>query len=38
MNNSETKLSDYDAIAGTVQHYVDGARSGKGDETKLEKQ
>ena len=35
MGNSEAKLSDYDAIAGAVQHYIDGARSGKGDVMKL---
>lgn len=32
---SNPELSDYDAIAGAVQHYIDGARSGKGDVMKL---
>ncbi|MBC7944597.1 MAG: nuclear transport factor 2 family protein [Burkholderiales bacterium] len=27
-----TNISDYDAITKTVQHYIDGARSGKGDD------
>jgi len=27
-------VSEYDAIATTVQHYIDGARSGKGDDMK----
>ena len=35
MSNPHTKLSDYDAIAGAVQHYIDGAKSGKGDVMKL---
>ena len=30
-----TKFSDYEAIAGAVQHYLDGARAGKGDAMKL---
>lgn len=29
-----TNLSDYDAIRKSVQHYIDGAMSGKGDEMK----
>ena len=36
MSNAKTKLSDYDAIAGAVQHYIDGARAGKGDVMKLD--
>ncbi|HXM47525.1 MAG TPA: nuclear transport factor 2 family protein, partial [Pyrinomonadaceae bacterium] len=28
---SATKISDYDAIAKTVQHYLDGAKAGKGE-------
>jgi len=35
MSNPHTKLSDYDAIADAVQHYIDGAKSGKGDVMKL---
>ena len=35
MSNPHNKLSDYDAIAGAVQHYIDGAKSGKGDVMKL---
>ncbi len=34
MSNSRTNVSEYDAIAKTVQHYIDGARSGKGDDMK----
>ncbi len=29
-----TKVSEYDAIAAVVQHYIDGAKSGKGDDMK----
>ena len=29
-----TDLSDYDAITSTVQHYIDGAKSGRGDDMK----
>ena len=29
-----THLRDYDAIASTVQHYIDGAKSGKGNDMK----
>ncbi len=34
MSNAPTNMSEYDAIAKTVQHYIDGARSGKGDDMK----
>jgi hypothetical protein len=34
MSNVPTKVSENDAIAKTVQHYIDGARSGKGDDMK----
>ncbi len=34
MSNVPTKVSENDAIARTVQHYIDGARSGKGDDMK----
>ena len=34
MTNLSTYLSEYDAIARTVQHYIDGAKSGKGDDMK----
>ena len=34
MNNMSTDVSEYDAIAKTVQHYIDGAKSGKGDDMK----
>ncbi len=27
MSNAPTNVSDYDAIAKTVQHYIDGAKS-----------
>ena len=29
-----TDLSDYDAITSTVQHYIDGAKSGRGADMK----
>ncbi len=32
MNNATTEVSEYDAIANAVQPYLDGARSGKGDD------
>ncbi len=32
MSNTSTNVSEYDVIAKVVQHYIDGARSGKGDE------
>ncbi len=34
MSNATTNVSEYDAIVKTVQHYIDGARSGKGDDMK----
>ena len=34
MSNVPTNVSDYDAIATTVQHYIDGAKSGRGDDMK----
>lgn len=34
MSNGATDVSDYDAIAAAVQHYIDGAMSGKGDDMK----
>ncbi len=34
MSNVPTKVSENDAITKTVQHYIDGARSGKGDDMK----
>ena len=34
MSNAPTDVSEYDAIAKTVQHYIDGAKSGKGDDMK----
>ncbi len=34
MSNAPTKVSDYDAIAKVVQHYIDGAKSGRGDDMK----
>ena len=34
MSNGATDVSDYDAIAATVQHYIDGAMTGKGDTMK----
>jgi hypothetical protein len=34
MSNKATNVSDYDAITKTVQHYIDGAKSGKGEDMK----
>ncbi len=34
MSNAATYLSEHYAIAKAVQHYIDGARSGKGDDMK----
>ena len=32
--NAPTNVSEYDVIAAVVQHYIDGGRSGKGDDMK----
>ena len=34
MSNSPTNVSEYDMIAKAVQPYIDGAKSGKGDDMK----
>ena len=34
MSNTQTNLSEYDAIDKVIQRYIDGARSGKGDDMK----
>jgi hypothetical protein len=34
MSNAAIDVSEHDAIANTVQHYIDGAKSGKGDDMK----
>ncbi len=34
MTNTPTVTSEHDAIAKTIQHYIDGAKSGKGDDMK----
>ena len=34
MSNTQTEVSEHDAIAKTIQHYIDGAKSGKGDDMK----
>ncbi len=34
MANVTSSVSDQDVIAKVVQHYIDGARSGKGDDMK----
>ncbi len=34
MSNAPTNGSNHDAIAKTVQHYIDGGKSGKGDDMK----
>ncbi len=34
MNDMSTDVRQHDAIAKTVQHYIDGAKSGSGDDMK----
>ena len=34
MSNTATNVNDYDEIAKVVQHYINGAKSGKGDDMK----
>ncbi len=34
MSNAAIDVSEHDAIAKTVQHYIDGAKSGKGEDMK----
>ena len=34
MSNSPTNVSEYDVIAKVVQHYIDGAKSGRGNDMK----
>ncbi len=34
MSNATTNVSDYDEITTIVQHYIDGAKSGRGDDMK----
>ena len=34
MSNAPTNVSEYDVIANVVQHYIDGAKSGKGEDMK----
>ena len=34
MSSPPTHVSEYDAIAKVVQHYIDGAKSGRGDDMK----
>ncbi|MCH8976271.1 MAG: nuclear transport factor 2 family protein [Proteobacteria bacterium] len=34
MNNANTNVSEHNAITKVVQHYIDGAKSGKGDDMK----
>ncbi len=34
MSTTTTKVSEHDAITKIVQHYIDGARSGRGDDMK----
>jgi hypothetical protein len=34
MSDAPTAVNEYDAIAATVQHYIDGAKSGRGDDMK----
>ncbi len=34
MSTTTTNVNEYDAIAKAIQHYIDGAKSGKGDDMK----
>ncbi len=34
MSNAAIDVSEHDAIAKSIQHYIDGAKSGKGDDMK----
>ncbi len=34
MTSTPTNVSEHDAIAKVVQHYIDGAKSGRGDDMK----
>ncbi|WP_089945426.1 nuclear transport factor 2 family protein [Candidatus Entotheonella palauensis] len=34
MNHAPTSVSEYQAIARVVRHYIDGAKSGRGDDMK----
>ncbi len=34
MSNTQTDVSEHDAIAKSIQHYIDGAKSGSGDDMK----
>ena len=34
MSNAPVNVNEYDAIAKTVQHYIDGGKSGRGDDMK----
>ncbi len=34
MSNATTNVSEYDVIAKVVQHYIDGGKSGRGDDMK----
>ncbi len=34
MSNTSTDVRQHDAIAKTLQHYIDGAKSGRGDDMK----
>jgi len=34
MSKTSTNFNEYDVIAKVVQHYIDGARSGRGDDMK----
>lgn len=34
MTDTAAEVEDYDAIAKVVQHYIDGAKSGRGDDMK----
>ena len=35
MTNITTNVSEYEAISALIQHYIVGAKSGKGDDMKV---
>ncbi len=36
MSTATLNVSEYDVIANVVQHYIDGAKSGRGDNNRKE--
>ena len=35
MSTTQTAVNEYDAIAATIQHYVEGGRTGRSDEMRM---